>query len=170
MKPVLFVDVDGTVADSMTHWLDLYNIKFGTHYNVDHIKEYHLSKTFENWEVFDAFYKDYRGVIPVFGAMRAIETLRRYYRVVFVTVGYGEDWVKSWFSPEKQDFIKIADRSLLRGYALIDDCPDNLDVFQGERFLLRQPWNQDRGLNEVTWEEITSYLVEVAHETFGNRY
>lgn len=160
MKPVLFVDVDGTVADSMKFWLNCYNFDFGVQYSVDDIREYHLSKTFENWEVFEDYYRNYRGVYPVDGSLQAIETLRSRYRIVFVTAGHGEEWVSSYFGPRREDFTINRDRSLLRGFALVDDNPENLDVFVGQRYLIRQPWNQDRGLNETTWEKIVEYLMQ----------
>lgn len=159
MKPVIFVDIDGTVADSMFFWLECYNKDRGTRYAVSDIKEYHLSKTFEDWETFEDYYHNYRGVLPVDGSMEAIMQLREKYRIVFVTAGFGEEWLFSWFQPRAEDFMICRDRSLLRGYALVDDNPANLDVFIGQRFLISQPWNRGRGLGDTTWKEITEYLL-----------
>src|SRR5687768_3112230 len=160
MKPVLFVDVDGTVADSMSHWVACYNADRGTRFTVDDIKEYHLSQTFEDWEVFEDYYRNYRGVLPVEGSLAAIEELRENFRIVFVTAGYGEEWVTSWFNVRREDFMTNCDRSLLRGFGLVDDNPANLDVFIGQRFLISQPWNRGRGLNETTWTAIVQHLTE----------
>ena len=160
MKPILFVDVDGTVADSMRFWLGCYNFDHGTQYTVEDIKEYHLSKTFENWEVFENYYRNYRGVYPVEGAIEAMYVLQPHYRIVFVTAGYGEEWVGSYFGNKPEDFMTNKDRSLLRGYALVDDNPANLDVFIGQRYLISQPWNRGRGLNEATWSEIVEHLMK----------
>lgn len=162
MKPVLFVDVDGTIADSMPHWVDLYNHAHATNHKPEDIKSWGgMNDVFEDMGAFDEYFKDYRGVLPVYGSLRAIEKLRTKFRVVFVTVGFGKQWLFNWFAPDKNDFMICADRSLLRGFALVDDAPHNLDVFVGQRFLMAQPWNINQNLNETNWDAITDYLMEV---------
>lgn len=166
-KPILFVDVDGVVADSHSWWIARYNADHGTKHRVEDITEWNTVKSLG--VDLSPYFDDYSGVLPIKDALFSLSRLGNLYRIVFATAGLGENWVRTWYG-DKAEVYRIQDKGLLRGYALIDDSPMNLDVFVGERFLFKQPWNQGRGLNEVTWEEITSYLVEVAHETFGNRY
>lgn len=161
MKPVLFCDIDGTVANSMPHWVDLYNADHRTNHRFEDITEWGMEKVFSDIGAFNDYFRDYRGVLPIYGAMGAIAELQIKFRVVFVTAGYGKDWLFAWFNPNPKDFMVCTDRSLLRGYALIDDAPHNLDVFVGQRFLMAQPWNSNRGLNETNWDAITQYLMEV---------
>jgi 5'(3')-deoxyribonucleotidase len=167
MRPVVFVDVDGTVADSFRFWTDCYNLDHKTTHKLSDITEYDISKTFEDPDAFLDYYRNYRGVQPIEGALEGVRRLRELYRVVFVTQGFGAEWVSSWFQVEPKDYIYVHSRNLLRGFALIDDNPQNLDVFQGLRYLVRQPWNQNRGLNESTWEVIVNALernIEYARE------
>lgn len=161
-KPVLFIDIDGTLVDSIPWWLALYNYDHQTTFTKHDITQYDIEKAIGiNLE---PYYLDYRGARFVEGAYDAVVRLQTKYRIVYVTVGFGIEWVRQHGYIHKMDFAQIADRSLLRGYALIDDCPANLDVFQGERFLVRQPWNEGRGLNDTTWKDIARHLMEVEHE------
>lgn len=163
MKPVVFVDVDGTVADSHAHWLELYNKDHSTHYTRADITEYDFRKILQF--PMNVYYHDYEGVKFVAGAERGLSILSMFYRVVYVTAGYGREWLFSKIECRPEDFLQCPDRSLLRGFALIDDYPMNLDVFEGQRYLLEQPWNAGRGLNESDWYQITEHLIWVAqHE------
>jgi 5'(3')-deoxyribonucleotidase len=89
-----------------------------------------------------------------------VDILSTKYRIVYATVGLGSAWLKLHSLP-KPEIAVIGDKSLLRGFALIDDNPMNLDGFVGERFLLSQPWNCERGLNDSTWSKITKYLMSL---------
>lgn len=161
MKPTLFVDVDGTVADSFSWWLVLYNRKHGTKHTIHELTEYDVSKTLQYPA--DEFYTNYVGVKPVPGAFDALWELQAAYRIVFATTGYGREWLRSYYLPFRdENFIHLKDKSLLCGFALIDDYPLNLDVFQGHKFLVSQPWNTNRGLNDCSWEHIARHLLEVA--------
>lgn len=159
MKPVLFVDIDGTVADSSAWWIALYNQEHNTRFDKYMIVDYDFKKFIPGG--LEKYYTDYSHVYPIEGALTALYALRSFYRIVFATAGFGVDWIQRWFPVEKKDVVQVSDKSLLHGYGLVDDYPLNLDVFDGQKFLLRQPWNTGRDLNDVTWQEITNYLLEV---------
>ena len=166
MRPVLFVDIDGVVADSVSWWVELHNREHGTRYTKEDVTEYDFGKCAMPFKAMEKYYTDYDGVKPVPGAFGSLGKLQKWYRIVFATAGHGSQWLsRFWKEPE---IIPVKDKSLLRGYALVDDYPLNLDVFHGERFLLSQPWNANRGLNDVTWKEITDYLEVQAYEAFGS--
>lgn len=155
IKPTLFVDIDGVMADSISWWLTLFNIAHGTNHKIEDVT---------GWDTRDCinadlspYFNNYTMVRPIENAFAAIDILSPLYRIVFATVGQGSDWLKQYMvDPE---IIACKDKSLLRGYALIDDRPQNLDVFVGEKFLLSQPWNRNRGLNDTTWPDIVEYLL-----------
>ena len=163
VKPVLFVDIDGVMADSHEWWIARYNTDNGTQWVKEDFTEWNTMK--QHGVDLSSYFDDYSGVLPVQGAFTCVAKLSDCYRVVFATAGFGEEWLRSYVGDV--EVIRVQDKSLLRGFALIDDRPANLDVFQGERFLLRQPWNTGRGLNDSTWPVITYHLMEVAHEVFG---
>jgi 5'(3')-deoxyribonucleotidase len=157
MKKILFIDVDGTVANTPHWWLTLYNRKHRTKWTVDQITEWDWRNLLEH--DISEFYGNYIGAKPVTDALESIWRLAGKYRIVFATAGWGREWLRSYYPAFRDtDFIQVADKSLLSGWGLIDDNPANLDVFQGQRFLLRQPWNVNRGLNDSDWQTIADYL------------
>ena len=160
-KQVLFVDIDGVMAESLAHWLVLYNQDHGTNFKKTDVTGYDtrecigvdLSPYFLNYHTYD-------GVQPVEGAFESVSILRERYRIVFATIGNGRDWLTKRCS-YRPEIAQLPDKSLLRGFGLIDDHPINLDGFVGERFLLSQPWNTGRGLNDTTWPLIVNYLMNL---------
>lgn len=160
MKPVIFVDIDDVMCDSWSWWVTLYNKEHGTSYVKDDFTEWKADFLEHPIEV---YFHNYDKVEPIKGAFGHVGILQKKYRIVFATAGHGWEWMK-FFMPNAE-IIYIQDKSLLRGFALIDDKPLNLDGFIGLRYLYRQPWNTNRGLNDATWEDITKHLMEVDIET-----
>lgn len=156
-KDVIFVDIDGVMADSHTWWLDLYNRDHGTNHRREDCTEWDIRMQL-GVDLFP-YFGNYDGVEPIQGSLTAVGWLKSKYRIVFATAGDGSNWLKKYYS--NPEVIRIQDKSLLRGFALIDDNPMNLDGFVGQRFLISQPWNRGRGLNETTWPEVAQYLMKV---------
>ena len=159
MKPVLFVDIDGTVADSMRWWLNLASVKNWKTYPFDGHTTYDTKKCLGI--DLSEFYEDYRGVEYVDGARDALVRLGCYYDIRYVTVGHGEQWLRA--QGVSGEVIRIKDRSLLRGYALIDDYNKNLEGFIGRKFLVKQPWNP----SGWTWKDIEDDLMGDAYAGFS---
>jgi 5'(3')-deoxyribonucleotidase len=152
------VDIDGVVADSVRRWVELHNQDHNTNYTIEDVTDYDFNQCAMPFKAMEQYYTRYDGVVPVKGSLESIDVLKTKYRIVFATSGYGADWLDFYIL--QPEIIQIKDKSLLRGYALIDDYPLNLDGFIGVRYLHRQPWNTNRGLNDVTWKEITEHLME----------
>lgn len=156
-KPVLFVDIDGVMADSHSWWLELYNYNHGTVHKITDITEWDsrvcigadLSPYFGNYDMVD----------PVPDSFGCVDRLSMKYRIVFATAGQGTQWLKKYIA--KPEVIVAEDKSLLRGFALIDDRPLNLDTFVGFKYLLSRPWNQGRGLNDASWMDIADHLMSL---------
>lgn len=160
LSKTIFVDVDGVLANSVAWWLTLYNYEHMTNHQMVDFTTYDPRKC---WGIsLEDYYHDYRGVYLVPGASSGTARLSMYYRLVYVTIGYGKEWLQQYVHITNKNFIQVADRGLLRGYALIDDNQDNLDVFNGKTFLMKQPWNP----NGQTWEEITEELLNDARSGF----
>jgi 5'(3')-deoxyribonucleotidase len=158
-KPVLFVDIDGVVADAIPWWLTLYNRDHGTSHKKSDVTEWDTRVCIK--ADLSRYFYNYDHVDPVDGAMAAIHILGMKYRIVYATMGNGSDWISRYFYRPEVVICKNTDKSILHGIALIDDNQANLEVFSGERFLLSQPWNTGRGLNDFTWEQITKYLMNL---------
>ena len=160
MKPVLFIDIDGTVADSVKWWLNLASVKNLKPYPFEKHTEYDTRDCLGIY--LGEFFQDYRGVEMVEGSRDALVLVNLYYDIRFVTAGYGEDWLRA--HGYTHEVIRIRDRSVLRGYALIDDYADNLTGFIGKKYLVKQPWNP----NGLTWDEIGKDLVNDARNGFAD--
>ena len=159
MKTV-FLDVDGCIADSISWWVQLYNRDHKTSYTINDVTEYNVNALGMPLSV---YYHDYRMVKPVDGALEAIEELRKHYRVAFATAGFGKTWLQDHVKFSEEDFIQIKDKSLLRGYALVDDYDRNLHGFVGRRLMVGQPWNRRSAVYVgLTWKEITEVLIHEA--------
>lgn len=157
IKPVLFVDIDGVMADSISWWLAIYNHVYGTNHKKEDVTGWDTRECIQ--ADLSPYFSNYGGVLPVENAFESIHILETKYRIVFATVGLGFRWLRGYLP--KAEIAQIQDKSLLRGFALIDDRPMNLDGFVGERYLLSQPWNRNRGLNDSTWEGITAHLMSL---------
>lgn len=153
----IFIDIDGTVADSIPWWMTLYN-----HDNWKSYTKYDLT-SYDPIECIgidiSPYYMDYRGVSMVNGFASAFLYLKQYYNIVFVTAGFGTDWLRA--QGIDNEVIQSKSRKYLKGYALIDDYDKNLLEFEGEKFLMEQPWSmKSEHYIPVTWEEITEVLLE----------
>lgn len=66
------------------------------------------------------------------------------------------------FNPElinERNIIIAQDKSAIMGDAMIDDCIDNLDNFNGLRICFAQPWNREyRGSRSCSWEAIDKII------------
>lgn len=155
IRPVLFVDIDGVMADSISWWLIIYNYINHTFYRKEDITEWDTKICIK--ADLSPYFANYGSVEPIDGALSSVDILSSKYRIVYATMGLGSEWLRKYIS--NPEIILTKDKSLLRGFGLIDDNPMNLDGFIGERFLMSQPWNRGRGLNETTWDEITHYLM-----------
>jgi 5'(3')-deoxyribonucleotidase len=164
-KPKIFIDIDGTVADSIPWWLVLYNAEHHTTHSVYDMTTYDPKESLGI--SLEKYYEDYRGVTFMSGFWSAYVRLNCYYDLRFVTVGYGEEWLR--MNGISGEVIRIKDRSVLNGYALIDDCEKNLFGFQGHKYLMKQPWNNNSALTTVTWAQIEEDLLKDAYNLFTPR-
>lgn len=160
MKPTVFVDVDGVIANSMPWWLTLYNYKHCTNITVDMITDWDLHKCvgIDLSEYFD----DYRGVQAIKDARTSLLHIEAYYDIILTTAGSGEYWTRmnGYSYPVLHTPLKM--KKYLRGFALIDDYDKNLDGFDGHQYLFGQPWNANCGRRQMTWKEIAEDLLDYA--------
>jgi 5'(3')-deoxyribonucleotidase len=165
--------MDEVVADLMSEWLRLYNLKYNDTLQREQITDWDMRK-FVRKEVGEKAYdilRDpilYPGVQPIEGARDGIHQLRSMgYRVVFVTscvhgsVDAKMAWLKKYHlidfrAHTPKDFIAAKDKFLVKGEVLIDDGPHNISAFPGHTILFDQPYNRhmDHPHRVRSWEEI----------------
>lgn len=181
-KPVVFVDVDGVVADLLSEWLRLYNIDYDDTLQAENVMDWDVSKFVRpecGDNIFTYLWNDdlYQGVQPIDGALEGIMALRDLgYRVVFATscnlkmAGQKLQWLDDYgfLNMDKQgickDYIEISDKHLLLGNTLIDDYHHNLNGFKGRRILFDASHNQDISHNDfkfsraANWDEVVKNM------------
>jgi 5'-nucleotidase len=155
---IIAIDVDGVVAQLAKVWLEKYN------------KDYDDDMTLNDWTDWDIdklikpecgkriyhYIEDphiYDEVIPYPGALNKINTLKGYFRVIFVTTstqgaaGRKFRWLREWkFLESQEDYVECKDKSLVFSDYLIDDDIKNVSkpVPYGKRIniLMTRPWNE----------------------------
>jgi 5'(3')-deoxyribonucleotidase len=159
MRPLtIAVDVDETVADLLGPWLRRYNATYGDILLPEDLVQWDLAKAVKP-ECGEAIYQMldaslYAQVLPLPGARAAVAALRSLgHRVLFVsscTAGTATakmDWLIDWgFLPRQRwqpDFVAATDKTLIRADVMLDDCPRNVDAFEGLAWLIDQPQNRD---------------------------
>ena len=179
-EKIVLVDVDGVVADLHTEWCrrisNTHHLAFTpemvTSWDMERLVPEHVGE-----RVFDHLWEDdlYDHVQPIPGARQGTERLRELgYRVVYltssndVTAGQKMRWLKRHdflVQPEPHEYADVItahDKSLVPGFALIDDGAHNLSHAPVRRRLLfDQPHNRSvSGYERVSsWAEVTETLM-----------
>lgn len=177
---LIYVDIDGTIADLNSEWFRRYNNDTGDNLTVEKVTDWDVSK-FVIPSVGNKIYRYlelpdlYDGVLPIPGALQGIRMIREAgNRVIFASAGaYGATskfhWLKRWgFDPglAAENFISIYDKSLLKGDMLIDDRDKNiLDFGDMRSILIDAPYNQNfywhnRAKN---WADVVSFVSSLGY-------
>lgn len=171
---IVAVDIDSTLADLTSVWLDRYNEDYQ-----DRLSYLDLTK----WAIHEFvkpecgtkiynYLKDrslYDEIEPYNFALETIELIRSLgHRVIFVTSTPPEGggckllWLRrNGFLPEgntASDYYECHDKSLIRADLLIDDGPHNIEAFPGKAILMERPWNEsfEWPVRVVSWLEVAA--------------
>ena len=183
MPLTIACDVDGTIADLHTSWLNLYNADYNDTLTPEDIHAWNMANCVKpecGNKIFDYLNCPslYDNVLPIEGALGAVTALREAgHRVVFVTssnaaqAGRKLTWlIDNGFLPNAHtfpDYIVANDKSLIRADMIIDDGVHNLRQFQVKhshyRILFTQPHNLSENgtglfVRFSTWPAITNYI------------
>lgn len=177
MKRIL-VDVDAVTADLMPVWLGLYNKEYGDilepkdifKWGIHEIVKPECGAAIFGYLEHPTLYDD---VKPIDGAISSIRWLRQHsYDVRFVTSGVFESKIR-WlgrhgllmsenhlYSP---DVVVAHDKSIIRADIMIDDNPENCEMFKGKSILFAQPWNEQYSGHSAWfradgWADVIQYL------------
>lgn len=149
------MDVDGVIADLSTEWHNLYRRDYHDDWDMANAQwdVHKIVKPECGMKIYD-YIEDphiYDNVLPIKGALDAMEKLEARYRIVYVThstVGaYGAKyhWLKRYGLITGQDnYIECADKTLIDVDLLIDDKPQTVLEFRHRTkpaAIFTQPWN-----------------------------
>ena len=152
----ILVDLDDTITDLLTPWLDTLNDKYRLSVCREDVKEWDMKKTFPLLtydEIFEPL-KDralWRNVRPLPGAREYLEKLiLRGHKIYIVTTSHYttieaklEECLFRYFPFIGYEQVVITnDKSIIRGDILIDDNPDNLTSGMHWGILLDAPYNR----------------------------
>jgi len=171
---IIGVDIDDTVADTVPEWLRWWNIDHERTVKPSHIKQWDISQ-YTGKDIFDYLVPAlYRNVRPIEGALNSILKIRKMgHRVVFPTAfnprlsGVKFEWLnKNGFQVKENDYIEVADKSLINVDVLVDDGFHNISGFTSNKVgykigvLFEREWNKKIEYPTKTskWEEIVYCL------------
>lgn len=176
IKPIIFIDLDGTVYNLSEHVIKLYNLRHNTHYSPNTVSDYWWSNIDKNKEVWEDILKAegtfYLGN-PIQNSIEVIDKLHQEgYEIFFVSLpnvgSQGKcfeeklQWLQSHFDwITYKHLIATGEKYLLarENRILIDDFPKYLIDFElcgGKGIGFRNAIYTDefQGTKVDTWNEI----------------
>lgn len=167
----ILVDIDSTITNFGEMLLFANNQLHGTYYKYTDITSYDwFDQTFYTpWKPteYQCFWNSVE-VNPA--AVTAIERwVRQGHQIYLCTashfnnmLGYKIKRTLDSFNSElinERNIIIAQDKSAIMGDAMIDDCIDNLDNFNGLCICFAQPWNREyRGSRSCSWKAIDKII------------
>ncbi len=193
MKDIVAIDLDGTLADSLSVLLQLAEKRYGIKLLKRDVKTYGLEGYFPNVsskDIDELFRKVWSHPEKIMledkEIPQIIDNIRSKYKVMILTATRGTDLdAKKWLDANgiKYDEFKHVEHSNMKSsidvYLYVDDHPDvAMDVAKAGKIaiLLRQPWNNDFDLKLYNgnviiannWREIEDILMSMDFENKKN--
>lgn len=185
----ILVDMDDTLEDLCTPWVQYLNEKYGTAVTTDDIKDWHIAKVFPTLtreQVFEplATEKFWERVKPLPKAYKNICKLKYDGHRIFIVTA-SDPIISIPMKLEKvlfryfpffscNDVIITAQKQMIRGDVLVDDASHNLENGNYKRILMNAPHN--RFFNEKSigaardcdWDTVYRLISEYACEKYQN--
>ncbi len=156
-RPILSVDLDGTVADSHSRWLEIGKERYGIKAGVNDLVLYDFWKITgpkskkEFMQIWRELWDEYRKVKPQPGAVAALRELSKTYSVYINSACIGNfENVKSWLRENKISYdhfnLALSDDEKLdfKTDLHFEDAPRLIEGFasRGRNLVvISQPWN-----------------------------
>lgn len=172
----ILIDMDGTIADVHTHWLEDINSKYGTNYKIHDFTSWDVHKVFNLPEDIYKFIDRQHFFLradPIEGSQEVLEKIFKNKKAYIVSAAsYSNHAVKEkviWLNKyypfiPKNKIIFAKDKSAIAGDLLIDDAIHNVHDFHSNSFLFNQPWNQQYESDKVrrvhNWNEIDNLIFQ----------
>ena len=125
MKKTISVDLDSTIFDLLTLWIEFSNIKFNTNYIIEDVLTYNQDFLMNSMEFIDT--NLYDDAVPIPNAVLFIDTLKQHYNVQIVThtfEGHREsklNFIKKYFGDIKVICTDSCKLESTKDTILIDD-------------------------------------------------
>ena len=174
MKTII-LDVDDVVLDLVPNWLKLYNRDFDDNLTKEQITEWDITK-FIKPEAKNSIYQYvqngevFQTAKPVKNAIKSIKQIISWQkcRIVYVTAGDPMDTKYNWLCNHrilfnKEDFVSACDKSLIKGFSILDDKYENVVGFKGKGYLFDAPWNRHYDVSNriYGWKE---YMIQLRRD------
>ncbi len=187
-KPILGIDVDGTLSDTMQRWIYFYKKDFNVEVSEDDLFIYDFSKIFPFVDekimrkYFEMSWEDWKNikVIDSFG-IKNINMVNDFYNVKIVTSTWGKlENVKKWLKYNKIKFnelvfVEHSEDKKNSCDILIDDSLKNINTMYDAGklgILLKQAWNKKTVTEKIkkyilvanNWEEVLELLNDIKND------
>lgn len=179
----ILVDMDDTLEDLCTPWVQYLNEKYGTAVTTDDIKDWHIAKVFPTLTrelVFEPLATDgfWERVKPLPKAYENICKLKYDGHRIFIVTA-SDSIISVLMELEKvlfryfsffscNDVIITTQKQLIRGDVLVDDAPHNLENGNYKRMLMNAPHNRffdEKSIGAVRacdWDTVYRLISEYA--------
>lgn len=174
MKPSIAIDMDDTVADTLSRHIEWYERDFGVRLSrndmagkkiYDVVPGVHLDRV-RQFPHHPDFFKD---LVVIDGAVEVIEQLSKDYDIYFASAAMEYpssfsakyEWLRKTFPfVSDMNFIFCGAKSFLNCDYLVDDSPRHIDVFSGKGFLFDAVHNvHETGYERVKgWQDLKEKL------------
>ncbi|MGC8687517.1 MAG: 5' nucleotidase, NT5C type [Candidatus Micrarchaeia archaeon] len=166
------IDVDDTLADSTTKWIDIIRKDYGISLSISNITEYSLERLtgLPTTSILDAYRKvwsSYKEINPLNrNVPDIIDALGATYKIKIITASVGStENIKSWLSLNKINYDSFTHyqshkgKLTAKGDIYIDDNPEITIGYAKagkEAIMIEQPWNKSYN--------VTRYGIKVAKD------
>jgi len=166
-KKIILIDVDDVVTDFMTNWLAFYNQEFNDNIKKEDIDDWNITnfiKPEAHQRIYEYIYEGdvFTTAEPTGNSIKSLKEIMSWNicRIVYVTAGDSNDAKYNWLTERgllntRDNFVACHDKSLIRGFSILDDKYSNVNNFLGKGYLFDQPWNQKFLYPDriFTWDE-----------------
>ena len=174
IRPSLYVDIDGVVADSVTVALEEINHHFGTHWEYNDVVTYNPTLGGVVFgEAIDSLMSSPEHIIrcePYPGVAEALVEIGQKYDITLITKRLDVNratvtWLNEHYIPRNHVVMdRDMHRSFFNGDILVDDNEKNLEGWAPRVCILfSQPWNvrvdDQRFIRKAGWNEVKEFLL-----------
>ena len=162
---IIAVDMDDTLVGLLPAWVEYLNKQYNLKVRVEDIKQWDMRKSFptlNDKEIYGPLETDdfWDSVVPLPYARSYLYKLFKEGHTIRVVTASHPKTVDAKISRALcpyfnfigyKDVIVAYDKSCIQADVLIDDGPHNLKNFNGLRFLIDAPHNQDADINDYDY-------------------
>lgn len=166
------IDIDHVLGDLIGSWVDKYNKIYNDNFKVEDATEWDWHKLVKpevGKKIYSLLTPDlFENLEVIEGSQEAVRKLTERFDVYLVTAASNAiiipskaNWIKKNFPfIDKSRIVYAIDKSICNGQYLIDDKPENLETFRGEKLLFDACHNkkEDRFIRMNNWKEIEKYF------------